>query len=829
MRKLDRKGFTLVELLATIAILALVVGFSTYGIITAVNNSKDEAIAISNQSIKDAARIYSGEASSDSWKDIDGYDDKYFCVTVRELINKGLLKEIDVSDKIDTSTYVAVSKNKVTEVIKKEEILKETNTDIYKICTGSIKNEEEEILRRPEIISAISSYTDQITVKFEEGDAIYDGESSVSGYECKYGIYSSNLSSSGTVDENNNTCILSGLKNNTTYHVSVYMKTNKNSYISSDNKSFKSADFVIPVMSSNDNIVNINYDHSTVLNPAYYFRSSVDTEVDVDCKQCSLNGTEFSCNSSSTKNITADKWYKISADKINLKYLSNTYPNVEAWIYDGSNNYASNKENYSFDPETVTYNIKFYKNGATSINGSTDDFVNLSCTAKVGESCSITAPSIVREGYDIIGWNTSNSATNSEWNVNTSKSINSDAVYYAITAPKKYTVIYDANGGTGVPSSQEKDYGVNLTLSTDIPSRVGYTFTGWNTMSDGSGTNYYSGGTYKDNSNVTLYAQWKKNKVIIRYNTNGASNITESNNGGRWSIVDGFVYLNDNEFKTNIYYNSLTSDNGLSDYNNDSYMYISREGYAASYQEEWICLEGCKTDNKKYDQTKQYAASDFCNAADGDCTVVLGVNWFKTVINGRRYDQTTKSGHTAVYYITTCPNMEYCYYNTLNGLLFDASNTNNFANDIIVPFASGKDKSYANRPNLVNKLTGGNDMYISTSAGLKCRPSASTSIKEKYTAGCGKKVHVYRTTMATSADKNYWWYYNEIDDCYFSGEFLTSSSPSCSSGGSGSGSSGPSCKDEIMTELEWNGGSTYYCCEKGAANERVCTSYTYNN
>ena len=39
----------------------------------------------------------------------------------------------------------------------------------------------------------------------------------------------------------------------------------------------------------------------------------------------------------------------------------------------------------------------------------------------------------------------------------------------------------------------------------------GYTFTGWNTKADGSGTAYAAGATYKKDAKVTLYAQWKKN------------------------------------------------------------------------------------------------------------------------------------------------------------------------------------------------------------------------------------------------------------------------------------------------------------------------------
>lgn len=78
-------------------------------------------------------------------------------------------------------------------------------------------------------------------------------------------------------------------------------------------------------------------------------------------------------------------------------------------------------------------------------------------------------------------------------------------VAYAIT----YTISYDANGGTGAPADQTKNEGEDLTLSTTIPTLTGYTFTGWNTDSNGSGTTYEPGASYTTDADLTLYAQWE--------------------------------------------------------------------------------------------------------------------------------------------------------------------------------------------------------------------------------------------------------------------------------------------------------------------------------
>lgn len=70
-----------------------------------------------------------------------------------------------------------------------------------------------------------------------------------------------------------------------------------------------------------------------------------------------------------------------------------------------------------------------------------------------------------------------------------------------------YTVSYDSNGGTGNISDGTGE-SVTLSDGTGFTAPLGYSFDGWNTASDGSGTDYAAGVTVT--RNLSLYAKWKK-------------------------------------------------------------------------------------------------------------------------------------------------------------------------------------------------------------------------------------------------------------------------------------------------------------------------------
>ena len=81
-----------------------------------------------------------------------------------------------------------------------------------------------------------------------------------------------------------------------------------------------------------------------------------------------------------------------------------------------------------------------------------------------------------------------------------------------------YTVSFNTNGGTGTMSDQSDSS--STTLTSNSLSRDGFTFDGWNTSPDGSGTDYADGATYAFGADLTLYAQWTTSSPLLTCDIN---------------------------------------------------------------------------------------------------------------------------------------------------------------------------------------------------------------------------------------------------------------------------------------------------------------------
>ena len=544
---LNKKGYTLIELLAVILIIGLILVLSTYGIIKAVKSSKEKVTTLSEKSIKEAAETYATEKNDDSnyWLDITDKENKYFCTTIEELMNKGLLDKKAESTKFKKSDFVLVKKNKVTNVNSKAEILtNDNNNDDYKVCSGNIVNEK--VTEYPKLDSG-TSYTDEIEVPFT--DANTNSNSTMTDKVCMYGDSTANIKEIGVIE--GNTCKLQGLKQNEKYYLRVCMKTSRGSYLCSNTESRSTLLVKKPTYTLSSNTLTIKYNNANINGEAkYYFKSTVKGTSNINVKRCTLSNNIFTCDGNTTT-IEKYTWYQSSSNQINISYTTTGTAKVTARTVDKSNNYNESTKDFTINKYTITFN----KGIADKIGGEVSN-ISKSCYAISGQSCSITSPDIEKKGYTIIGWNTNKNATTSIWNINTSKSISSSATYYPILKANIYTITLNNQGAT---SSGTKKvyyqynttktingttcyYYTNSSLTTCLsggyninkPSKTGYSFKGYYTSTNGSGTNYVnSSGTFINNAyktigDKTLYANWQANTYTITYNANGGSGAPSS-------------------------------------------------------------------------------------------------------------------------------------------------------------------------------------------------------------------------------------------------------------------------------------------------------------
>ena len=97
------------------------------------------------------------------------------------------------------------------------------------------------------------------------------------------------------------------------------------------------------------------------------------------------------------------------------------------------------------------------------------------------------------------------------------------ATFKAAT-PAAYTVTYDANGATsGTVPTDSTSYDANASVTvlgnTGNLVKTDYTFAGWNTKADGTGTDYAAGDTFTITADTTLYAKWTANTITVTFST----------------------------------------------------------------------------------------------------------------------------------------------------------------------------------------------------------------------------------------------------------------------------------------------------------------------
>lgn len=118
-----------------------------------------------------------------------------------------------------------------------------------------------------------------------------------------------------------------------------------------------------------------------------------------------------------------------------------------------------------------------------------------------------------------------------------------------IQAHTGYRLTYSGNGNDGgtVPSASVIGYASGDTVTvlgnTGSLTKTGFTYSGWNTQANGSGTTYQSGDTFAISADTTLYAKWTAPGYASWQTLNGATgqglNLDHDNDG----VSNGIEYF----------------------------------------------------------------------------------------------------------------------------------------------------------------------------------------------------------------------------------------------------------------------------------------------
>ena len=126
----------------------------------------------------------------------------------------------------------------------------------------------------------------------------------------------------------------------------------------------------------------------------------------------------------------------------------------------------------------------------------------------------LSATGINRPGYDFTGWNTAANGSGISYAAGSKLFMRSDVTLYAqYVGGVNYTLTYKSNDIRGLSyDAAVKGGTANIVLGqtdTGISDYViGFTFAGWNTAANGSGTSYRAGDFITVNGDMSLYAQW---------------------------------------------------------------------------------------------------------------------------------------------------------------------------------------------------------------------------------------------------------------------------------------------------------------------------------
>ena len=166
-----------------------------------------------------------------------------------------------------------------------------------------------------------------------------------------------------------------------------------------------------------------------------------------------------------------------------------------------------------------------------------------SVTATYGSAMPAITKLPIRTGYTFGGYYTGKNGAGTQYykadgTSATTWHLEGAQTLYAKWTPITYSVKFNGNGSTsGSMSNQSFTYDeAAKALTTNAFKKTGYTFAGWNTAANGSGTSYADKATVRNltttnNATINLYAQWTIDKYTLTFGAGEGGSVTATVGG----------------------------------------------------------------------------------------------------------------------------------------------------------------------------------------------------------------------------------------------------------------------------------------------------------
>ena len=138
-------------------------------------------------------------------------------------------------------------------------------------------------------------------------------------------------------------------------------------------------------------------------------------------------------------------------------------------------------------------------------------------------------------GYNFLGWSLTSGSIGAAYQPGDKvKGLVADeggeVILYAVWAANNYTIVYDGNASDAmnVPGQQTGiAFDEEVALASGVPTRYGYNFLGWARSKTATSAEYSAGAivsrlTASSDGEVTLYAVWKADRFLLKYNSNAS-------------------------------------------------------------------------------------------------------------------------------------------------------------------------------------------------------------------------------------------------------------------------------------------------------------------